>query len=99
MGNALSEEEIALRMPDCPAWRLADAHLHREFRFPDFAVAFRFMSAVAVCAEDLDHHPDWSNSYGKVLISLQSHDVGGLTQRDFALAAAVDQAFLDISKP
>ncbi|WP_426573498.1 4a-hydroxytetrahydrobiopterin dehydratase [Aquihabitans sp. McL0605] len=76
--------------PDIPAgWDLVDGHLHRELEFADFAEAFAFMRRVAVEAERLDHHPDWSNSWNRVVIDLMSHDVGHLTARDTALADAI----------
>jgi len=58
--------------------------------FDTFVQAFAFMSAVALLAERMNHHPDWSNSYNKVVIDLVSHDVKGLSQRDFDLAKAID---------
>lgn len=69
----------------------ADA-LHRRFEFEDFAQAFAFMTRVAAEAERLDHHPDWSNSWNVVEIDLRSHDAGRVTDRDRALAAAIDAA-------
>lgn len=71
-------------------WDVADGRLRREFRFPDFVSAFGFMSSVALLAERQDHHPDWSNSYGEVVIELTSHDVGHVTERDLRLANAIN---------
>jgi 4a-hydroxytetrahydrobiopterin dehydratase len=79
-----------------PGWRHEAAHggsLHREFVCRDFRQAFGFMAQVALAAEKLDHHPDWSNSYRMVSISLTTHDAGGLTEKDVALARLIDQAF------
>jgi 4a-hydroxytetrahydrobiopterin dehydratase len=75
-----------------PAWtRSADGRgISRAFVFADFSQAFAFMARVALLAEKADHHPDWSNSYNRVEISLTSHDVGGLTARDLKLARAID---------
>ncbi|MEO6629408.1 MAG: 4a-hydroxytetrahydrobiopterin dehydratase [Aquihabitans sp.] len=73
-----------------PGWELVDGHLHREFTFDDFAGAFSFMTKVAVEAERLDHHPDWSNSWNRVTIDLVSHDAGTVTARDVALAEAIN---------
>ena len=73
-----------------PAWSLAKGKLRREFEFANFVSAFGFMSQVALLAEKADHHPDWSNGYGKVVIELTSHDVKGLSMRDFDLARAID---------
>ena len=73
------------------AWRHDSERdaLVRDFRFPDFARAFGFMSAVAIVAEKQDHHPEWSNIYNRVTILLTTHDAGGLSARDAALAAAI----------
>lgn len=87
----LTDAEIAERLVRHPQWQIVGGRLHRELQFKDFARAFGFMSSVAVIAEKHDHHPDWSNGYGKVVIDLVSHDVKGLTQRDFDLAAAIDE--------
>jgi len=64
--------------------------LHHEFVFRDFSEAFGFMSRVALEAEKANHHPDWSNAWNKVAIDLVSHDVKGLSRRDFDLARAID---------
>ena len=60
-------------------------------KFKNFAEAWSFMTHVALLAEKVDHHPDWSNSYNKVEISLSSHDAGGVTKRDIALAQAITE--------
>jgi 4a-hydroxytetrahydrobiopterin dehydratase len=67
-----------------------DGCLRREFRFADFAAAFAFMTRVAEVAEAQNHHPDWSNSWNRVVIELRSHDKGAVTDRDHRLAAAID---------
>ncbi len=72
-------------------WPEVDGCLRQEFLFADFAEAFEFMTRVAALAEEMDHHPDWSNSWNKVTISLVSHDVGRVTTRDHRLAAAIDR--------
>lgn len=82
----------ALNPPIPPGWEVVDGRLHRELRFADFAQAFAFMGRVAEAAERLDHHPDWSNSWNVVVIDLVSHDVGSITDRDLALAAAITEA-------
>ena len=71
-------------------WLLRDGALHREFVFVDFEQAFSFIAAVATVAESMNHHPDWSNSWNKVSISLVSHDVGRVTERDIALAETIN---------
>lgn len=72
-------------------WEERDGKLHRELTFADFAEAWAFMGRVAALAEEHDHHPDWSNSWNKVVIDLVSHDAGGITDRDHRLAAAIDR--------
>ena len=62
----------------------------REFRFRDFSEAFGFMSRVALLAEKQDHHPEWSNVWNRVEITLSTHDAGGLSRRDIKLAQAID---------
>ena len=84
----LSDEEIQGRLKDVKGWELVDGKLHREFRYGTFVNAFAFMSAVALIAERADHHPEWSNVYDRVNIDLTTHDAGGLTAKDFSLAAA-----------
>jgi 4a-hydroxytetrahydrobiopterin dehydratase len=77
---------------DLPHWEYDPEALgiRRRFTFTDFAEAFAFMTRVAVCAEKADHHPEWSNVYNRVEILLTTHDAGGLSERDVALAKVVD---------
>lgn len=79
---------------DPQGWELREGRLHRELHFADFDTAWRFMGAVAEVAASMDHHPDWSNSYGTVVIDLVSHDVGEVTDRDRRLAARIDELAL-----
>jgi len=73
-------------------WQLTDGQaISREFEFPDFARAMAFMTAVAVRADRMDHHPEWSNVYGKVSVRLSTHSAHGLTRLDFELAAYMDE--------
>jgi 4a-hydroxytetrahydrobiopterin dehydratase len=65
----------------------------REFVFADFNRAFAFMTQIALAAEKADHHPEWSNVYNKVRITLTTHDAGGLTQKDLDLARFADEAY------
>jgi 4a-hydroxytetrahydrobiopterin dehydratase len=74
-------------------WSLENNSLNREFKFKSFVEAFSFMTAIALVAEKLDHHPDWSNSYNKVSISLTNHEAKGITQLDFDLAKTIDRIF------
>ncbi len=73
------------------AWHEDGQGLHRDFEFADFVEAWTFMNQVAVLAETMGHHPDWSNSYNTVHITLISHDKGMVTERDRGLAEAIDQ--------
>lgn len=86
----LDDAEIAKRLAALPRWRLHEGKLRRELVFSGFGEAFGFMTRVALVAEKRDHHPDWSNAYDRVVIELSSHDVGGLSRRDFELAAEID---------
>lgn len=75
-----------------PAWRPVpdrDA-IARDFKFKDFSAAWGFMARVALLAEQQDHHPEWSNVYNRVFITLTTHDAGGLSERDVRLAQAID---------
>lgn len=69
-----------------PEWKLVDGTLHKSFKFNNFIEAFGWMSKVAIAAEKMDHHPEWSNVYNKVDVNLVTHDANGITQKDFELA-------------
>lgn len=86
----LDKAAVEAKLSELSGWTLADGQIQREFEFPDFTHAFGFMSSVALLAERLNHHPDWSNVYNKVTIRLSSHDVGGISGRDFTLASRID---------
>lgn len=73
-------------------WEETDNKLRRTFTFTDFSEAFAFMARVALVAEKMDHHPEWTNVYNKVTIALSTHDAGGVvTDKDRKLAAAIDK--------
>ena len=75
-----------------PAGWVEDGNnLRQDFKFDDFKIAFDFMRRVAVVAERINHHPDWSNSYNKVSIILTTHDAGGVTEQDLALARRINE--------
>ncbi|MEI7667223.1 MAG: 4a-hydroxytetrahydrobiopterin dehydratase [Synechococcaceae cyanobacterium ELA263] len=79
------------RLPELlPAWSIQAGKLHREFRFANFSEAFGFMARVALAAERLDHHPEWSNVWSRVVIDLTTHDTGGLSNLDLELARRID---------
>jgi 4a-hydroxytetrahydrobiopterin dehydratase len=88
----LSAEEVDARLADLPGWGVVDGALHREVVLGNFVEAFGFMTQVALVAEKLNHHPDWSNSWNKVVIDVVSHSDGGITETCLELAAAVNTA-------
>jgi 4a-hydroxytetrahydrobiopterin dehydratase len=69
----------------------ANSAIGRVFKFKDFSEAFGFMTRVALAAQQAGHHPDWSNSYNSVTVSLSTHDAGGLSEKDIDLAQAIDK--------
>ncbi|WP_411867211.1 4a-hydroxytetrahydrobiopterin dehydratase [Vulcanococcus limneticus] len=86
----LTPDELAALPAALPAWQLRDGKLHRGLQFDDFAAAFGFMARVALIAEGLGHHPEWSNVWNRVVIDLTTHDAGGLTALDLELARRID---------
>lgn len=89
----LTEAERTDLMAAHPEWALrADGlAIEREFKFRNFSQAWAFMSRVALLAEKHDHHPEWSNVYNRVAITLTTHDAGGLSERDARMARAIDK--------
>ncbi len=77
-------------MTNLPNWTNDGTALHRTFRFPDFSHAWAFMSRVALLAETQNHHPNWSNVWNTVDITLTTHDAGGVTDKDLTLARSID---------
>lgn len=92
MRKKLSTEELTTKLASLPGWSLrADGGaITRSLQFSDFSAAWAFMSRVALLAEKLDHHPDWSNVYNRVEIALNTHDAGGITELDCKLAAQIN---------
>jgi len=90
--EVLDDAALAAALADLAGWEVVDGRLHRELVFTDFAEAFGFMARVAVWAEALDHHPEWSNVWNRVTIDLVTHDAGGLTALDLELAARIQRA-------
>jgi 4a-hydroxytetrahydrobiopterin dehydratase len=86
----LGEQELALALAALPGWSVAAGKLHREYRFADFNAAFGFMTRVALEAERMNHHPEWSNVWSRVVVDLVTHDSGGITASDVALAKKMD---------
>jgi 4a-hydroxytetrahydrobiopterin dehydratase len=87
----LSEPELADALLALPGWTIASGKLHRTYRFADFSAAFGWMARVALFAEKHDHHPEWANVFSTVTVDLVSHDAGGITARDAALAREMDR--------
>lgn len=87
----LSQAEIAEALGGLHGWSVVGGKLHGEFSFPDFVRAFAFMSAVALVAEARNHHPEWFNVYGKVVVDLVTHDAGGITRADLDLARKMNE--------
>lgn len=88
----LSSSDLQHRLAALPGWQLGDGTIERTWNFADFRAAFAFMTRVAVDAEALDHHPDWSNVYRRVTIRLSTHEAGNqVTERDLELAARIDR--------
>lgn len=91
MSNNLSKNEIQINLKLLNSnWKLVDNKIQREFIFKDFLSAFNFIKEIADLAESLNHHPDIFNSYNKVIISLTTHDLGGVSKKDFKLAMEID---------
>ncbi|QIB67382.1 4a-hydroxytetrahydrobiopterin dehydratase [Kineobactrum salinum] len=86
----LSAAQIEQGLEELPEWGLDQRKLYRHFVFPTFIEAWGFMSEVALLAETQNHHPEWTNVYGRVEIYLTTHDAGGISERDFRLARAID---------
>ena len=88
----LTDAEREAALVRLPGWTLRadDLAISRDFRFADFAEAFAFMTRVALFADKADHHPEWSNVYNRVQITLTTHDAGGLSRRDITMAEAID---------
>jgi 4a-hydroxytetrahydrobiopterin dehydratase len=86
----LTELEIEKKLLRNPDWDYFDNAIHAEFEFENFKDCFSAMSRIAFECEGLNHHPDWSNVYNVLRISLSTHDAGGVTQKDFDLAEAIE---------
>jgi 4a-hydroxytetrahydrobiopterin dehydratase len=93
MPTKMTDDEIAQGLKLVDGWTADGDALFREFVFADFVDAFAFMTKVALLAERADHHPDWSNVYKRVKIHLSTHEVGGVSDRDFKLATEINALF------
>ena len=91
--NKLEAQAVHALMAGIPRWQYhaeRGGMIRGEFKFADFRQAFAFMTHIALAAEKMDHHPEWSNVWNRVDILLTTHDCGGLSERDVALAQAID---------
>ncbi|SHJ15022.1 4a-hydroxytetrahydrobiopterin dehydratase [Algibacter luteus] len=86
----LTEQEIEAKLLRFPDWEYYDNAIHAEFEFENFKDCFSAMSRIAFECEALNHHPNWSNVYNVLSISLSTHDDGGVTNKDFKLAEAIE---------
>jgi 4a-hydroxytetrahydrobiopterin dehydratase len=92
--KALTKEEINSHLAlNLKSWTYNDTAITREFKFRNFVDAFSFMTSIALEAEKMDHHPDWTNVYDQVTISLNTHSVKGISQLDFDLAKKIDAIY------
>ena len=91
----LTETEVKKRLSNLRGWNLVAGKLHVEYKFGDFLSAFEFMIKLSKTVNKLDHHPEWSNSYNKVSISLVTHSAKGITELDFTLAKAAAELYKD----
>ena len=99
MVERLSHEARNAALARLPNWTLVEGRdaIARQFTFANFNAAFGFMTRVALVAEKMNHHPEWTNVWNRVDIVLTSHDVGGLTERDIRLAEAIDKIASQLS--
>ena len=92
----LSDQQLESQLKELEHWNIKNEKLFKVFKFLDFAQAFEFMSLVAILAEAMDHHPEWSNVYNEVEINLITHSEGGITQLDIDLAKKIDFQYNDL---
>jgi len=90
MATKLSDEDIKTELDTVPDWSDITGTIQRTFQFDTFTQAMTFVSKIADYAEDVQHHPDILIRYNKVTLSVSTHDAGGITEKDFALARAAD---------
>lgn len=86
----LTNDQIKNRLEDFPDWEYDDNAIHTTIEFENFREVFATMTRIAFECEKMEHHPTWSNTYNELEISLSTHDADGVTEKDFDLAAAID---------
>ena len=91
MAEKLNDAKINAELANLSGWAVENAKLHKQFQFSSFIEAFGFMARVALVAESMNHHPEWSNVYNRVTINLMTHDAGGISALDFELAKQADK--------
>ncbi len=89
--SKLTTAQIKVALPSVSAWKKRGITIHRTFVFKDFVAAIKFVNAIAKAAEKANHHPDIDIRWNKVTLALSTHDAGGLTEKDFALAQKADK--------
>jgi len=94
MQNLLDAAQLKDAQSLLPDWEISEESLFRIFVFKNFVEAFDFMTSVSLIAENMNHHPDWSNVYNKVEVRLSTHDSGGVTPLDVDLALSMDSLFI-----
>jgi len=97
--TALTPSQLQSSLSSLSSWQLSSSssssssHLSRSFLFPDFSVCWSFMSRIALLAEKMNHHPDWTNVYNTIDIRLSTHDAKGITSNDISMAKAIDEYY------
>lgn len=89
--STLTSSEINQKISGLEGWVYEDNAIHTSFEFENFKDAFSVMTRIAFEAEKMNHHPDWSNVYNTLRISLSTHDAGGVTEKDFKLAKIIEE--------
>lgn len=92
-GRKLNDDEIVKLLSRMPGWRVVNGKLHKQFECKDFNAAFGNMTRVALVAEAMNHHPEWSNVWNKVTFELVTHSVKGISDLDFVLAEKIEEIF------
>jgi 4a-hydroxytetrahydrobiopterin dehydratase len=86
----MTDAEISAALPKLAGWTLKAGKLHREYKFPDFERAMKFMQSAVSGIEKMNHHPEWANVYNRVTVDLNTHDAGGITAKDFELGELLE---------
>lgn len=95
----LTADEIELELSRLAGWKLAGGKLRREYRFHDFVEAWGWMSSAALVIQQMDHHPEWSNTWADVRVDLWTHDAGGVTRMDVELARRLEALAARVLRP